>query len=192
MTENEVTIKLHRPDTKEKIFFFISGLIISIPFTFFFEAYADSLAAALPPLYASVLSIAIFAPIIEEFAKAYPLFYRHGETERSIVTLGLLVGLGFGIFEFFGYTLVLGVPVWIRLPGLFFHAATTSITAYGISKGKGARYLALAVLLHFLNNLFAFDDLLYILAGVPVLVATFLLSWFFYSRTTETMIKHSS
>ena len=51
----------------------------------------------------------MIAPFIEELAKVFPLFYRHGETERSIVMLGILIGLGFGITEFVLYVAVLGV-----------------------------------------------------------------------------------
>ena len=35
-------------------------------------------------LTAAILSTAIFAPFIEEFSKIFPLYYRHGETQRSI------------------------------------------------------------------------------------------------------------
>ena len=36
----------------------------------------------------------VLAPFIEELAKVFPLFYRHGETQRSLVTLGLLDWVG--------------------------------------------------------------------------------------------------
>jgi len=81
---------------REKFFFFISGIIISVPFTLFFSKFADYLCIIMPLLYASICSTAVFTPLIEEFAKAYPLFYRHCETERSLFTLGFFVGLGFG------------------------------------------------------------------------------------------------
>lgn len=87
-------IPLHKPSKKEYIFFLATGIVISIPFAAFFEALFPSTALA------SLLLIVVGAPFIEELAKVFPLFYRHGETERSIVTLGLLIGLGFGIAEF--------------------------------------------------------------------------------------------
>ena len=90
--------------------------------------------ALLSLFYATLCSTAIAAPFIEEFTKDYPLFYRHGESERSIFTLGFLVGLGFGVSEFFVYVLALGVLILIKVPGIFFHAASTSISAYGIAK----------------------------------------------------------
>ncbi len=98
----------------------------------------------------------IVAPFLEEFAKAFPLFYRHGETVRSIFILGFLVGLGFGIFEFLTYVIILGVPVFFRLSGIVFHASSTSITGYGIATGRTAPFYLIAVLLHFSNNVFAF------------------------------------
>lgn len=186
-----VTIKLHRPNLKEKVFFFMSGLIISIPFTFFFEQLSDSLVVTLPAFYANVLALTVFAPVIEEFAKAYPIFYRHGETERSIVTLGLFVGLGFGLFEFFSYTLFLGVPVLVRLPGIFFHAATTSVTAFGIAKKQPVRFYLLAVTLHFLNNLFALNDLLWLTGGILTIAVTLSLAVYMYQKTQEVVIREN-
>ena len=35
-TEQKAAISVHKPDIKEKIFFFISGLLVSVPFTVFF------------------------------------------------------------------------------------------------------------------------------------------------------------
>ena len=103
-----------------------------------------------------LVSVVIVSPFVEEFAKAFPLLYRHGETERSIFTLGLLVGLGFGLVEFFIYVFVLNVPVVYRLGGVLFHTASTSITAYGIAKGRAASFYLVSVVLHFSNNFFAF------------------------------------
>ncbi len=187
----EIKIKLHRPDVREKFFFFISGVIISVPFTFFFGQLADSLISVLPAFYASVLALTVFAPIIEEFAKAYPLFYRHCETERSIVTLGLLVGLGFGIFEFFGYTIFLGVPILVRLPGIFFHASTTSVIAFGVGKRQPVRFYLLAVALHFLNNFFALNSSLWLVGGILTMVATILLAVYLYQKTREVFIREN-
>ena len=50
---------------------------------------------------ATLVSAAFLAPLIEEFSKTYPLFYRHGETQRSIVRLALMIGLRFGVEKFF-------------------------------------------------------------------------------------------
>ena len=81
-----------------------------MPFTVFFSDFSNSLCEIMPLIYAQICSVAIVAPFIEEFAKVFPLFYRHGENERSIITLGLLTGLGFGITEFLFYVFILGAP----------------------------------------------------------------------------------
>jgi len=68
--------------------------------TLLFESFAGNLVAILPVFIAESVLIVVFAPIIEEFAKAYHLFYRRGETGKSIFILEFLVGLGFGISKF--------------------------------------------------------------------------------------------
>ena len=141
--------------------------------------------------YAFLLSAVIFAPFIEEFAKAFPLFYRHGETQRSIFTLGFLVGLGFGVVEFFIYVFVLNVPFEFRLPGIFFHAATTSIIAYGVATKRTLWFYLIAVFLHFslnfaafLNRTGSYGDLSFVLA-YAIAASTFFLSWRLFLRTSE-------
>lgn len=95
MTEaSEVIIPPHRPGLREKSFFLLSGIIVSIPITLSINAISSHLCFLLPVFYSEICAVAIFAPFVEEFSKAYPLFYRHGETERSIFILGFLVGLG--------------------------------------------------------------------------------------------------
>ena len=119
--EQKVAIGIHKPDIKEKLFFLGAGLLMSVPFTLFFSDFSNSLCVALPMIFAEVCSLVIFTPFIEEAAKVFPLFYRHGETERSIVNLGILTGLGFGITEFFLY-IFLGAPIISRISGVIFHA----------------------------------------------------------------------
>ncbi|MEJ2240559.1 MAG: PrsW family glutamic-type intramembrane protease [Candidatus Bathyarchaeota archaeon] len=130
--ENAVTVIVHRPDLQEKLFFLLSGIITSVPLTLFVGTFTDSLCISLPMFYSQICSVAFFTPFIEEFSKAFPLFYRHCETTRSLFTLGFVVGLGFGFTEFLLYVFALGQPIFVRLPAIFFHAATTSITAYGL------------------------------------------------------------
>lgn len=178
-----ITIKPHKLGWRERIFFLISGIIVSIPITLFLSALSQSFYSFLPVIYTQVISIVILAPIIEEFSKAYPLFYRYSLSERSLFILGLLVGLGFGITEFIIYVLFYGAPFYVRLPGLFFHAASTSLVAYGIARNKAMLYYLLAVFLHFGANLSAVIDQV-----IPVLVITFFtyfLSWITYRKTTE-------
>lgn len=183
----KVIIESHRPDFKEKIFFLVSGVIVSIPITLFFQTFAVNLLTFLPLFIAETVLIVVFAPIIEEFAKAYPLFYRHGETGRSIFILGFLVGLGFGISEFLVYVFILDVPVLLRFPGILFHAASASIIAYGISKRQPVKYYSLAVGLHFSNNFAAIFDPGFT-GFLVVNIVTYYLSWKFYGKTSERLI----
>jgi RsiW-degrading membrane proteinase PrsW (M82 family) len=186
-------IPLHRPNLQEKVFFFVSGIIISVPLTLYLGTFTDYLCAVSPfsLFYVTICTTAIFTPLIEEFAKAYPLFYRHGETERSIITLGFLVGLGFGISEFIVYIVALGAPIPLRLPGLFFHAASTSITAYGIATNRAVRFYLVAVLLHFANNLSALFGSAWFVGGVGAVVVSFLLAWYFFTKTSERFVEQT-
>ena len=185
--QDDLIIRPHRPDLKEKLFFLLSGIIVSIPITLLFGTFTRNFLGVLPSFFASLISIIIFTPFIEEFAKAYPLFYRHGETERSIFILGFLVGLGFGITEFILYVFVLDIPVFVRLPGILFHAASTSIVAYGIAKKQPVRFYLIAVSLHLLNNFSAVIET----GDIGVIVANlgaYYLCLRFYMKSTEQFI----
>lgn len=184
-------IPRHHPDLREKVFFVVSGMIISVPLTLYLGSFTDYLCAVSPfsLFFVTVCTTAIFTPLIEEFAKAYPLFYRHGETERAIITLGFLVGLGFGISEFVVYILALGAPIPLRVPGLFFHAASTSITAYGIATNRPVRFYLVAVLLHFANNFSALFGSAWFIGGVGAVVVSFLLAWHFFTKTSERFVE---
>jgi PrsW family intramembrane metalloprotease len=185
MEEKITTLQVHRPGTGEMLFFCLSGIIVSIPFTLFFGVFSSHLCFFLPLLYSEICTSGIFAPFIEEFAKAFPLFYRHGETERSIFTLGFLTGLGFGITEFFFYVFGQGAPVIVRLPGIFFHAASASIIAYGIAAKRPMRYYLVAVFLHLAYNILAFSGALWLVGGSADLIITYYLSWHLYKNTSE-------
>lgn len=179
----------HRPKIYEKLFFLFSGAVISTPF----PALANSLISFLlmtnlPIVTASIISIAIVAPILEEFAKAYPLFYRHGETERSIYILGFLAGLGFGIAEFILYVFGLGAPVYIRLPLILFHAATTTIMAYGIAKYQALYFYIIAVVLHFLYNISIILGGNWLYVAVVTVAFAYAASWQLYKQTREKTI----
>ncbi len=190
-TEQKSSISLHKPDIKEKIFFFLSGLLVSVPFTVFFSEFSSSLCLAMPLIFAQVCSLVIFAPFIEEVAKVFPLFYRHGETERSILKLAILVGLGFGVTEFALYVFALGTPFISRVPGLIFHASSSGITAYGIAKKKPITFYLIAVAFHLANNLLALFSNSFSFSYIPailILVATYLLALYLYRRTSETII----
>ena len=155
--------------------------------TLYASLFTDYLCFTLPLFYAQICSTAILTPLVEEFAKVYPLFYRHGETERSIFNLGFLVGFGFGITEFFLYTFLLGVPFYLRLFGILFHASSTSIAAYGTAKKRIIPFYLLAVALHFANNFIAvIGSLNYLL--VIINVGTYYLSYYLYRGTSEKIV----
>ncbi len=183
--EKTVTIPLHKPSVAEKLFFLISGVIVSVPLTLFLENFA------LPPLETTqigpaIISALVLAPLIEEFAKAYPLFYRHGETERSFITLGALAGFGFAIAEFTTYILIGASPI-DRIFGLFFHTSSTSIVAYGITQKRPLPYYFLAAFLHFAANFSTLIGLFW-LTGILTTGVTVIIAWTLYSRTSERIV----
>ncbi len=172
-------IPVHRPSWKEYAFFFSCGILVSIPFTLFFgQAY---------PYFPTVVVVVLLAPFIEELAKVFPLFYRHGETERSLVVLGILIGLGFGISEFVLYVGFMGVDPIVRIPGIIFHASSAAITAYGIAKKKPLPYYLTAVGLHMANNFFAVTGypIIGILGDLVVLITAYYLAWTFYHKASK-------
>jgi len=188
MRDERGAVTFHRPDLREKVFFFISGIIISVPLTIFVERFAENLSINLPRIHALLWMTILVAPLIEEFAKAYPLFYRHGETGRSIFILGFLVGLGFGFSEFLVYVFVLEAPVFLRVFGLFFHAASTSIVAYGISTKQTMLFYLTAVGLHFLNNLYALLGQFWFIGGAAAIAITYFFSMYLYRKTSENVV----
>ncbi len=189
MAENDkVIIPIHKPGLREKLFFCLSGIIVSIPITLYANVFSSHACILLPPLYSALCSTALFTPFIEEFAKVYPLFYRHGETEKSIFTLGFLAGLGFGITEFVLYVFVEGVPVYIRLPAIFFHASSTSITAYGIATKRPVSFYLIAVALHLLNNFFASTGFFLVTGVLAATLITYFLSWHLYYKTADRIV----
>jgi RsiW-degrading membrane proteinase PrsW (M82 family) len=191
LRDNEIVIRLHKPDFAEKFFFFTSGIIMSIPLTILAESLSGYLTSAMPTLYATFFSVAIVAPLIEEFAKPYSLLYRHGETEKSVFTLGFLAGLGFGIVEFLLYVFVYEAPLIVRLPAILFHATNTSITAYGIATKRPIHFYMIAVALHFLVNFSAFFDPSWINAGgfIASSLISYYLSWHLYNKTRERIVE---
>lgn len=191
MKKAEVVIKLHKPDASEMIFFFLCGVIISVPLTLFIYQYTDTLLAGLNSFAAAFISRSIFAPFTEEFAKAYPLFYRHGETQRSIVNLAIMVGLGFGIVELLTYVTMLGVPIGFRIPGLFFHPASTAVTAYGIATKRPIPFYLVAVFFHFTNNSLALvlsETPFQVVSSIAVVSTVVFTAWQLRKRTEEKIV----
>jgi hypothetical protein len=192
LNKSEVTIRLHKASVNELLFFLLSGALVSIPLTFFVEQNLNPMLAGFPTADITIISVAVFAPFIEEFAKVFPLFYRHGETEKSIFTLAWFVGIGFGIVELITYVATFGPQVIpYRIPGLFFHPASTSIAAYGIAKKKPLPFYLDAVSLHFINNLLTvtIPTPLTLLASVIIVAISLLTSWQLYKRTKEKFVE---
>ena len=186
--ERKETIQIHKPDLNEKVFFFGVGVTISVPLTLFIYQYTDLLLVGLDPFLIALFARVIFAPFIEEFAKAYPLFYRHGETERAIFNLSLIVGLGFGIIELFTYVFVLEVPLIYRIPGIFFHPASTAIIGYGIAKKKPISYYLIAVMFHFANNFISLTNSNPLIGSVLVVSGCVFLAWRLGKDTKEIIV----
>jgi RsiW-degrading membrane proteinase PrsW (M82 family) len=185
--KGKIIIPIHKPDIVELLFFFTCGAVISVPLTLFIYQYASLLLVGLEPFRITLISSIIFAPLIEEFAKAYPLFYRHGETSRSIFNLGVLVGFGFGIVELITY-ISLGASAIGRLPGIFFHPASTSITAYGIAKNRPLLFYVVAVSLHFTYNLLVLMLPFGFSPAIFVTIISVILSWQLRERTKEQIV----
>ena len=177
--QKQCVIPIHKPSPRELIFFFLCGIIVSVPNALIFEQFSSFLPYA--------LTVIVVAPFVEEFAKVLPLFYRHGETEKSIVTLGILIGLGFGITEFALYVFVYDVPWFVRIPGIIFHASSAGVTAYGIAKKKPLPYYLTSVFLHAANNFFAVvaPGNFGVLAELLILVTVYLLAWRLYHQASD-------
>jgi RsiW-degrading membrane proteinase PrsW (M82 family) len=163
----------HEP-LSERVFFFLSGVVVGVPVAIFFESISA--------MWFTSLGVAtIVAPFVEEFAKADPLFFRSEKSGKSLMLLGLLSGLGFGTAEFFVYV-ASGVPFILRLPAIAFHAAGTSIVGYGVFRRSPVRYYLLPVSLHFLNNLFASLGVLWLVGGLGATLASYYLAWRFWKQ----------
>ncbi len=161
----------------KKFFFFISGIVVSVPVTLFISRLGTYFCVLLPLFIATICATSIVAPIVEEFAKAYPFFYRYEIPIKSLMTLGFLTGLGFGVSEFIVYVFVGQVPFFFRIHAIFFHAASTSIVTYGISHHSTLKFYFLAVFLHFLNNFFAALGYLWFIGGIGATIITYYLSY---------------
>ena len=184
----ECVIPIHRPKPIEMAFFFSCGIIMSVSITLVVVSLLDPLLIIFDSFIASVISTAFFAPLIEEFSKIFPLYYRHGETQRSILKLAVMVGLGFAIVELLEYVILFQTPVAFRIPGLFFHPSNTAIAAYGIVAKKPVPFYLLAVALHFSANFLAIVNPLPISGSILIVGFTVFLAYTFYNKTKEKTI----
>ena len=188
MTTEACVIPIHKPRTPEKLFFLSCGIIMSIPLTIFVASLANPLLVGIETTVATLISTAFFAPFTEEFSKIFPLYYRHGETQRSILDLAIMVGLGFGIVELLTYVFLAGVSVFPRIPGLFFHPSSTAIAAYGIATKRPVIFYAVAVALHFAANFLVIINPFPFSASILIVGLTVWLAYILYGRTKERVI----
>ena len=161
------------------------GVTISVPLTLFVYQYTDLLLVGLDPFLIAFFARVIFAPFVEEFSKAYPLFYRHGETEGAIFNLSIIVGLGFGLVEFLTYIFVLEVPLIFRIPGIFFHPASTAIIGYGIAKKQPIPYYLIAATLHLMNNFISLTYPVPLIGSALIVSITVFITWYLRKNIKE-------
>ncbi len=79
--------------------------------------------------------------------------------------------------------------VTARIPGLFFHPAAASITAYGIATKRPLPFYLVAVGLHFSNNFLALFAPVVAPTSIIVLAITLFASWRLHDRTKEVFIQ---
>jgi RsiW-degrading membrane proteinase PrsW (M82 family) len=174
----------------KKAFFFLSGVLISVALTSHVRSFVDPLLlkislfrgqrwTLIKPFRATLIT-----PFLEEFAKAYPIMYRSDDKERSLFTLGSLVGLGFGIAESIVYVSTGRASIYERLLPTLFHAASTAIVAYGITKDRPIRSYLASVTLHSLHNLSFVLNIPWIISTYPILLATFSISVYLHRKTS--------
>jgi RsiW-degrading membrane proteinase PrsW (M82 family) len=184
------TVPLHHPGTLEMSSFFVQGLIVSVAISVFLETLArDYVAVTIPGDIGYIILVTVFAPVIEEFTKIFPLLNRHAETEKSIVKLGFLSGLGFGLAEFLVYVVYFSAPIAVRLPEMFFHAANTSLVAYGVAKHKFMMYYGLAVFFHFANNALTFAGDIWFIGGLGIIALVYYLAYDVYSKSSDSFLE---
>lgn len=133
----------------------------------------------------SALFIALGLRIINERIKEDPSYLPRISLIGAVVFVISVWHIPVPVTEFFFYVLDQGAPVIVRLPLIFFHAASASIIAYGIATKKPVRYYMLAVFLHLANNIFTFSEPLWLIGGPADLIITYYLSWHLYKKTSE-------
>jgi RsiW-degrading membrane proteinase PrsW (M82 family) len=139
------------------------------------------------------VAVAIVAPMIEEAVKALGLRLMRRTIQRPIdgLTLGMLIGIGFGVMESGLYLSSLSgwlIGGWLRLSTLILHGIATSLVgvayARSLISGKRGDVLAgygRAVLLHGLWNASAigiavgFNNSALLCLGLPCLIILLLL-----------------
>ncbi len=189
MSKETAIIHIHRPSQLEITSFFVQGLIMSIPMAIYFEEYFNGhLAQIAPWLPVPEVMALLLAPFIEEFAKVFPLFERHGETAKTIVFLGFITGLGFGFAEFFIYVFQYGEPVGARILQIFDHASYALISSYGLVVRRFLPFFFLAVGFHASFNLLVEQGNFLVVAAVASAGVAILLAWSLFNRAQENLV----
>lgn len=80
------------------------------------------------------------------------------------------------------------VPIGSRLPGLFFHPASTSITAYGIATKRPFLFYMIAVALHFSNNYLILASPFSSASSIFVVALTVIASFVLHGKTKEKIV----
>lgn len=95
------------------------------------------------------------APFIEETVKFIPLKIK-ALFKSHYIRAGLMVGLGFGLLEYFIFVSDMPTDYMIylvRFPALVIHTFTGGLMGYFISKKKSLLGLVLAILTHSVENI---------------------------------------
>jgi len=179
------------------ILFFIWGLV-----AFVLSLRINNALIASFPLGMEKLSINM-APIVEEFAKALPLYFFIGlskEKKFPLVSFGVAVGIGFSILENYIYLFQhfndSGSPISFILTRCFttclIHATTTGIIGAGIVLVKRIKGIvwpihfglfAVAVTIHSLYNLYVFSS--YNQIGLYMPVVLFIIGVALYKKLSN-------
>jgi RsiW-degrading membrane proteinase PrsW (M82 family) len=184
------SLDIKRLELRKKVFFFLSGVLISVALTSYIRRFIEPLLYKIPLFKGQRWTLiapfrkTVITPFLEEFAKAYPIMYRSDDKDRTLFTLGLLVGLGFGVAESIVYVSLGRASMVVRLLPTLFHAASTAIVAYGIMRDRPIRSYFAAVGLHSLHNLSLVLGITWIISTYPILLATFSIAVYLYRKTS--------
>ena len=162
------------------MFFFSSGILVSIPFALFFSQFYT--------LFPAALAVVILAPFIEELGKGFPTILQTWGNREIICYLGRFDWVGFWYFRVcFVRFLFRSFSYVARFPGIIFHSSSAAITAYGIAKKESLALLPACRVPSYSQQLFSslqetsFRDICELL----VLISVYLLAWRYYHKASK-------